>query len=479
MRVLIARNSLYLSRRSTSGGFVAAKFTESEPRSCARQNVMVAKDSGKKGNTNPINSWLLRAMGLCQSKKRSLEEKLTAKSEHLDERELVDSWLDTLQRATNDDEKFTLYKILVEFFEDRGHFWNMAGYAQKQFDLVRNSVNKEHLLCGSLNLARAKLFLGDHSEAAKMANYSLSMLENIDLNAVNYRFKVDALLTAGGANIGCSRYSIALGHLDAALRLSHMYSDKVTEALTCCLLSQLYFQLRDEGKGTFYPMKADSLLARFGEHWDEKSKCTIMLSVAYAERKSKKLDSAMARCEEAMAIAHESNDRATQAHTILCFADIHRQRMDNDAAIPRYKAALKMFQDNGDSMGKLRAQIGLAKCLIFKKDQREASHFYQLAVATCHQTENKSYAIKIYEDLIIIETHNNLVSNIDRYTSLLRQALKEMRIKCGACLEYIGDEATQLEALNCTHFFHTDCVQGGISVCRCCQQNVYDLRPIN
>jgi len=48
-----------------------------------------------------------------------------------------------------------------------------------------------------------------------------------------------------------------------------------------------------------------------------------------------------------------------------------------------------MFQDNGDSMGKLRAQIGLAKCLIFKKDQREASHFYQLAVATCHQTENK------------------------------------------------------------------------------------------
>ena len=112
----------------------------------------------------------------------------------------------------------------------------------------------------------------------------------------------------------------------------------------------------------------------------------------------------MARCEEAMAIAHESNDRATQAHAILCFADIHRQRMDNDAAIPRldsslipklipvvlrYKAAMKMFQDNGDSMGKLRAQIGLAKCLVFKKDQREASHYYQLAIATCHQTENK------------------------------------------------------------------------------------------
>lgn len=92
-------------------------------------------------------------------------------SEHLDERELVESWLDTLQRAQSDDEKFILYKILVNFFENRGHFWNMAGYAQKQFDLVRNSVNKEHLLCGSLNLARAKLFLGDHSEAAKMANY--------------------------------------------------------------------------------------------------------------------------------------------------------------------------------------------------------------------------------------------------------------------------------------------------------------------
>ena len=39
------------------------------------------------------------------------------------------------------------------------------------------------------------------------------MLENVELSGATYRRKVDALLTAGAANIGCSKYSVALGHL--------------------------------------------------------------------------------------------------------------------------------------------------------------------------------------------------------------------------------------------------------------------------
>ena len=36
-----------------------------------------------------------------------------------------------------------------------------------------------------------------------------------------------------------------------------------------------------------------------------------------------------------MTIAMEKHDRASQAYCILTFADIHRQRADNDRAIPR------------------------------------------------------------------------------------------------------------------------------------------------
>ena len=46
----------------------------------------------------------------------------------------------------------------------------------------------------------------------------------------------------------------------------------------------------------------------------------------------------MARCEEAMTIAMEQHDRASQAYCILTFADIHRQRADFDRAIPRYNS---------------------------------------------------------------------------------------------------------------------------------------------
>ena len=76
-----------------------------------------------------------------------------------------------MQKSQSEEEKFILYKLLIKLYEERGHFRKMVGFAVKQFEMVRNSVNKEQVLTASLNLARAKLFLGEHQEAAKMANY--------------------------------------------------------------------------------------------------------------------------------------------------------------------------------------------------------------------------------------------------------------------------------------------------------------------
>lgn len=425
-------------------------------------------------------SWFAQVMGHCQSKRKTLEERYESIREHNDDNVVTDFWTQAVQKSQSEEEKFILYKLLIKLYEERGHFRKMVGFAVKQFEMVRNSVNKEQVLTASLNLARAKLFLGEHQEAAKMANYSLSMLETDEMSATSYRHKIDALLTAGAANLGCSKYSTALGHLDAVLRMAHIYADKITEALACCCLSQLYFQLRDDEKGTFYPMKAESLLARYGEQWDAKNRCTIMLSTANAERKNGKLDSAMTRCEEAMGIAVETHDRASQAYCILCFADIHRQRTDNERAVPRYHAAIKMFRDIGDKLGVIRGEIGLAKCLVQMKQYKEAMNYYQLAVKGSHAAGNKSYEIRVYEDLIAI---NSMMRSdeeaLDRYRRLKQTAVSSMKIKCGYCLSYVGGETTKLEALSCTHFFHTRCIEGGITVCRCCQQNVTELRPIN
>lgn len=417
-------------------------------------------------------------MGHCQSKRKTVEEKFAKARDHGDD-QAVQSWTRALQKTTDDEEKFILYKLLIELFEERGLFRSMVGYSVKQFDLVKNSTHRDKVLLASLNLARAKLFLGEHQDAAKMANYSLSMLENVELNSSSYRRKVDALLTAGAANLGCSKYSASLGHLDATLRLAHVYADKIVEALACCCLSSLYYQVRDDEKGSFYPMKAESLMARYGENWDSKTKCTVMIAMAVSERKNGKLDSAMARCEEAMTIAMEKHDRASQAYCILTFADIHRQRADNDRAIPRYNATIKMFRDIGDKFGLIQAQIGVAKCLAQCKRFRDSMNSYQLAVTSCHETDNKSYEIKIYEDLIAINKFHGSDDAIQRFTKLREDAIQQMNVRCGYCLEYIGGKVVKLEALSCTHFFHTRCVEGGITVCKCCQQQVTYLRPVN
>ena len=82
--------------------------------------------------------------------------------------------------------------------------------------------------------------------------------------------------------------------------------------------------------------------------------------------------------------------------------------------------------------------------------------------------------MRVYDDLIAI---NNFQQAEDgpRYEKLKSKAMKEMNIRCGYCLDLIGGEAAKLDALSCTHFFHTRCLEGGcIAVCRCCQQNIAD-----
>ena len=92
----------------------------------------------------------------------------------------------------------------------------------------------------------------------------------------------------------------------------------------------------------------------------------------------------------------------------------------------------------------------------------------------------QSYEIRVYEDLIAINHfHKTEDGSLDRYKRLKAEAVRSMKIQCGYCLDFIGGLTTKLEALSCTHFFHTRCVEGGITVCRCCQQNVTELRPIN
>ena len=57
--------------------------------------------------------------------------------------------------------------------------------------------------------------------------------------------------------------------------------------------------------------------------------------------------------------------------------------------ILRYNATIKMFRDIGDKFGLIQAQIGVAKCLAQCKRFRDSMNSYQLAVTSCHETDNK------------------------------------------------------------------------------------------
>lgn len=59
-----------------------------------------------------------------------------------------------------------------------------------------------------------------------------------------------------------------------------------------------------------------------------------------------------------------------------------------------------MFRDIGDKFGLIQAQIGVAKCLAQCKRFRDSMNSYQLAVTSCHETDNK---VRIAFNLCVAE----------------------------------------------------------------------------
>ena len=55
-----------------------------------------------------------------------------------------------------------------------------------------------------------------------------------------------------------------------------------------------------------------------------------------------------------------------------------------------------MFRDIGDKFGLIQAQIGVAKCLAQCKRFRDSMNSYQLAVTSCHETDNKVRICRLY-----------------------------------------------------------------------------------
>jgi len=62
-------------------------------------------------------------MGHCQSKRKTVEEKFAKARDHGDD-QAVQSWTRALQKTTDDEEKFILYKLLIELFEERGDYFD-------------------------------------------------------------------------------------------------------------------------------------------------------------------------------------------------------------------------------------------------------------------------------------------------------------------------------------------------------------------
>ncbi|XP_074853356.1 43 kDa receptor-associated protein of the synapse isoform X2 [Carettochelys insculpta] len=360
-------------------------------------------------------------------------------------------WMRVLEKTTDPAGRFRVLGCLITAHSEMGRYKDMLKFAVVQIDTARELEDPDYLLESYLNLARSNEKL---CEFQKTISYCKTCL-NMQGTTVSLQLNGQVSLSMGNAFLGLSVFQKALECFEKALRYAHNNDDKMLECRVCCSLGNFYTQIKDYEKALFFPCKAAELVNDYGKGWSLKYRAMSQYHMAVAYRKLGHLADAMDCCEESMKIALQHGDRPLQALCLLCFADIHRSRMDVQTAFPRYDSSMSIMTEIGNRLGQIQALEGIEKAQELAEGLGN-----KLALLKLHCLYEGIYRAKGQQR----ELRDHVVK--------FHECVEEMELYCGMCGESIGEKNNQLQALPCSHFFHLKCLQtNGTRGCPNCRRS--------
>ncbi|XP_074853355.1 43 kDa receptor-associated protein of the synapse isoform X1 [Carettochelys insculpta] len=377
-------------------------------------------------------------------------------------------WMRVLEKTTDPAGRFRVLGCLITAHSEMGRYKDMLKFAVVQIDTARELEDPDYLLESYLNLARSNEKL---CEFQKTISYCKTCL-NMQGTTVSLQLNGQVSLSMGNAFLGLSVFQKALECFEKALRYAHNNDDKMLECRVCCSLGNFYTQIKDYEKALFFPCKAAELVNDYGKGWSLKYRAMSQYHMAVAYRKLGHLADAMDCCEESMKIALQHGDRPLQALCLLCFADIHRSRMDVQTAFPRYDSSMSIMTEIGNRLGQIQVLLGVAKCWVIQKELDKALEGIEKAQELAEGLGNKLALLKLHCLYEGIYRAKGQQRELRDHVVKFHECVEEMELYCGMCGESIGEKNNQLQALPCSHFFHLKCLQtNGTRGCPNCRRS--------
>ncbi|XP_035662368.1 43 kDa receptor-associated protein of the synapse-like [Branchiostoma floridae] len=368
----------------------------------------------------------------------------------------ITKWTKTLPKITEPRLKFRTLGYLASAWDEVGKYREMLKASIQQIDVANSMDADEFREEAYLNIARSNERLCEYEKAIAYCKHSLN-------NAFVGRRRKHTFgrfyHCMANAHLGLSEFCTALEHFENALSYSQTYDDRVLECRTFLSVGGLFYQLRDYERSQYFYGKAREILGDYGARWSWKMETVCSLNIAMAQRKMGRLTEAMESCEDAMKIALHQGDRPSQAECLRCFADIHRNRGDIERAYPRYEASLNIMVETGDRYGQVQVLSGMAKVLVMNKQFEKGMEMNKKALELALAIGNKLSLLRAHFRLEMLYRSLGDFQQMREHVVKYTQALEAMELYCGACGDTYGEKPDRIEALPCSHIFHSRCVE--------------------
>lgn len=296
----------------------------------------------------------------------------TAKTffEYLAQEDFTEGTIELLPGSKADSVRVLTWYWAGEWYYDTQEYDKAIEYSSKALTLSRKVAAKE-IECDCDNVLSIAYFRkSDYHKSLEYAKATLALGRELqDEERIAY-----SLNTLAGICLASKQPAEGVKYVLEAIRICERQNDSLKLAVRCGMAAEIYHSMGENEKSLEYSRRAYDINKEMG--LDDKA--AVRLSqMAAAQIALDRYDDAEKSLLEALPELKKAGNMQSWAISCNQMGDICLQKGDHEKAAEYFRAALKVFTENGDAYNKSHSHYGLSRALTPRNSDEAVEHLMQ------------------------------------------------------------------------------------------------------
>ena len=296
----------------------------------------------------------------------------TAKTffEYLAQKDFTEGKIELLPGSKADSVKALTLYWAGEWYYDIQDYDRSIEYSSKALSLSRK-VSAKEIECDCDNILSIAYFRkSDFHKSLEYAKATLALGRELqDEERITY-----SLNTLAGICLASKQPAEGVKYVLEAIRICERQNDSLKLAVRCGMAAEIYHSMGEDEKSLEYSRRAYDINKEMG--LDDKA--AVRLSqMAAAQIALDRYDDAEKSLLEALPELKKAGNMQSWAISCNQMGDICLQKGDHEKAAEYFRAALKVFTENGDAYNKSHSHYGLSRALTPRNSDEAVEHLMQ------------------------------------------------------------------------------------------------------